>query len=389
MRREIKVGDSIYSAVSDDHYLDTMGDDFEPHMVQLFRALISPDDVVADIGANIGLTALLFASLARKIYSFEPSPSTYKILTENITSNSITNVETVNLGLGQHQESLTITFSANNRSGGFVSDKIRPKANHITEQIQIDTLDNYFANEDSPPTFLKIDVEGFEQSVINGGRNLLQSSKPTVVMEMNHFCLNVLQRITIPDFIDFMKSFFPNLYAVDADNATVVDLHVPEQAYTVMYEHVVNRRFPNIVGGFDPKLKTKLDTLAKSSRPASREGKISALRSDKKLNAGDTIEVSVRLTNESQEIWRGYGDQPVLLSYHWRNSDESNHIYEGLRTSLKCQNLMPGESTEQKMTVLAPNEKGDFKLILTVVEESVCWFDDRGFECASLDVEII
>lgn len=169
MEKNIKIGDATYSVASDDNYLDTVGGVFEPHMVQLFRALIGPDEVVADIGANIGLTAILFSSLARKVFAFEPSTSTYNILTGNLARAGVTNVEAINLGLGQKEESLTITFAKNNRSGGYVSDKIRPETGHVTEEIQIDTLDHYFADKESPPNFLKIDVEGFEQNVIKGG----------------------------------------------------------------------------------------------------------------------------------------------------------------------------------------------------------------------------
>lgn len=200
-------------------------------------------------------------TLAWKTYAFEPSPSTYRILVENLARNKVTNVEAVNLGFGQKEESLTITFAKSFRAGGFISDKIRPVSGHVTEVVCIDTLDHFFTGKEHKPTFLKIDVEGFEQNVIKGGKGLLQTVRPLVVMEMNHFCLDVLQRITIPDYLDFMRSVFPFLYAVDTDNRIIVDLHVPEQAYMVMHEHVVKHRFPNLVGGFDSTIKTKLAAL--------------------------------------------------------------------------------------------------------------------------------
>lgn len=128
MEKNIKIGDAIYSVASDDNYLDAVGGVFEPHMVQLFRTLIGPGDVVADIGANIGLTAILFSTLASMVYAFEPSPSTYRILADNLARAGVGNVEAINLGLGQKEESLTITFAKNNRAGGYVSDKIRPDA---------------------------------------------------------------------------------------------------------------------------------------------------------------------------------------------------------------------------------------------------------------------
>jgi len=166
LEKNVKIIDKVYSIVSDDNYLDAVGENFEPHMVQLYRALVCKHDVVADIGANIGLTALLFSSLASKVFAFEPSPSTYKILSTNLARAGVTNVEAVNIGLGDNTGTKTITFSKNNRSGAYVSDKICPKRGHVTEEIKIDTLDNYFSAQKFRPTFLKIDVEGFEQNVI-------------------------------------------------------------------------------------------------------------------------------------------------------------------------------------------------------------------------------
>lgn len=398
MEKNIKIGDTVYAVSSDDNYLAAMGNNFEPHMVQLFRALIGPNDVVADIGANIGLTALLFSTLAKKTYAFEPSPTTYRILSENLARNKIANVEVFNLGLGHKEETLTITFAKNNRSGGYVSDKIRPETGHVTEDIRIDTLDHFFTGKEPAPTFLKIDVEGFELNVIKGGGGFLQSARPTVVMEMNHFCLDVLQRITIPDFLDFMCSVFPYLYAVDTDNATIVDLHMPDQAYMVMHEHVVKQRFPNLVGGFDATIKAKLDALAGATSRADNafktpalskpNGTLSALVELSQIRAKDTIEIPVRVTNQSQEVWYGYGDHPVLLSYHWKNRDGSHHIYDGIRTVLDGPEIAPGKALDQNMTITAPSEKGRFQLILTLVQEGVCWFEDRGFESAVLDIEV-
>lgn len=266
MKKQMKIGDKTYSLASDDEYLRVMGDVFEPHMVDLYHTLITPDDVVADIGANIGLTTILFSEIAKHVYSFEPSPSTFDILIKNLARNCSNNFDAVNIGLGSKKESLKITFSENNRSGGYVSNKIRPQRDHITEDIKIDTLDKYFASSQLKPTFFKIDVEGFEPNVIKGSMSFIKKHKPTVVMGMNHFCLNVLHKVTIPDFLDFMRSVFPRLYAVEANNSEVIDLHIPDDAYMVMHEHVVRNRFPNLVGGFSESIKTELEKLSKKAK---------------------------------------------------------------------------------------------------------------------------
>ncbi|MCK7594461.1 FkbM family methyltransferase [Pseudomarimonas salicorniae] len=262
MIREIRIAGQPRLVESDDRYLEQVGVEFEPHMVQLFRALLGNDEVVCDIGANLGLTALFFSSVAKQTYAFEPSPTTFKFLSQNLSRNGIGNVEALNIGLGECEAETSITFATNNRSGAYVSEKVRPSQGHTTECIKIRTLDSVCGERNLRPTFLKLDVEGFEQSVLRGARRVLSDCQPTVVLEMNHFCLDVLQRITIPDFLDFLRSVFPVLHAVDADNRTIVDLHVPDGAYMVMHEHVVRNRFPNLVGGFDSSMRNRLQSLS-------------------------------------------------------------------------------------------------------------------------------
>lgn len=266
MEKTINIDGKPYVLTSDDNYLDAAGNEFEPYMVQLFKTLIRPSYVVADIGSYIGLTSILFSNLAKKVFSFEPSPSTYKILLENLSRAKANNVEAINLGMGEQSQNLTLTFSQNDRSGGFVSDKIRPMKGHVTEKIRVETLDEFFLPRLQQLDFLKIDVEGYEMSVVKGGLDIIKLYKPIVVLELNHFCLNVLRRITVPDFFDFLRSVFPFLYAVDTDNAVIADLHDDDQAYSVMHEHLVRFRFPNLVGGFAPSLTELLTGLHSNAK---------------------------------------------------------------------------------------------------------------------------
>ena len=267
--RSIRIDRKSYQISSDDDYLAQMSPVFEPKMVDLFCALITPEMTVADIGANIGLTSILFSDLAKKVYAFEPSPSTFEILKTNLHAASADNVEAFNIGMGQSREDMTLTFSNQNRSGGFVSQHIKPEKGHTTEIIKIDTLDGFFAYRDyqpNRPDFIKMDVEGFEPHVIRGGQNLFAASKATTVLELNHFCLNVLQRITLPDFFDLLRRVFPLVFAISADNKNIANLHNSDQAYSVMHGHVTQFAYPNIVAGFDPAVADKLARFNEKAR---------------------------------------------------------------------------------------------------------------------------
>jgi FkbM family methyltransferase len=246
----VKIGDEYYNMISDDDYLDYVSNDFEPEMVALFKILAVNSKNLLDIGANIGCTALLFSKLAENVWAFEPSPSTFSLLEENINRSGLSNIHPQNIGLGAQQCESTITFAPSNRSGGFISDQTQASKGHATETVVIDKLDEFVCSQGVKDIdFIKIDVEGFEGQVIRGGEASILKNKPLVVLELNHWCLNAFQRTSIPDFFDHLRSVFPILLAVDGMN--YLDIHDESDNYNIMYHHIIHMRFPNIIAAFN------------------------------------------------------------------------------------------------------------------------------------------
>ncbi len=249
---KVKIGNQAYLIVSDDDYLEEIRPGFEPETVRLFKSLINVNktDYVLDVGANIGCTSILCGTLAEKVYAFEPSPTTFNFLRRNIQRSGLKNVDIQNFGLGATAGQYTLTFAPNNRSGGFVSNHTQASAGHSIEDVSVKTMDEFVKPLNLPRlNFIKIDVEGFEWSVVQGGKWSLEEYKPTVVLELNHWCLNAFQRMSIPDFFDHLRSVFPVLLAVDG--SCYLDLHKPGHSYTVMYFHILHMRFLSIVAAFD------------------------------------------------------------------------------------------------------------------------------------------
>lgn len=246
----VDIGGKKYLLASDDEYLEHIKNSFEPAMVALFKLLASKSEIILDVGANIGCSTLLFGELSKSVHAFEPSASTFAFLKKNIANSGRKNIVAHNIGLGEEPKLTTLTFAPANRSGGFVSDQIKTNADYTTETINIKTLDDIVAEQAIQNIdFIKIDVEGFEGHVLRGGKKSLLANKPIVVLELNHWCLNAFQRTSVPDFFDFLRSVFPILLAVD--RSYYLDLNSEEESYTVMYEHIVNSRFNNIVAGFE------------------------------------------------------------------------------------------------------------------------------------------
>jgi FkbM family methyltransferase len=241
----INIAGKSFSVQSDDDYLTAVGDVFEPDMVSLFRHFAR--GTVLDIGANIGLTALAFAQMANRVHGFEPSPSTFEFLRKN--TESIKAISIHNFGFGEQSGDFELTFSPTNRSGGFVSNQTQACGGHTIEKIRIETLDETVPQlAIDSIDFMKLDVEGFEGSVLRGGKQTIDQFRPVVALELNHWCLNAFQRTSVPDFLDFLRSIFPKLYAVQG--LTYLDLHNTDESYVVMYHHILMMKYATLVGAF-------------------------------------------------------------------------------------------------------------------------------------------
>ena len=67
----------------------------EKYETELFKKMVQDGMVVVDIGANIGYYTLIAAKLVGNkgiVYAFEPEPSNYELLCQNIAINGYTNV---------------------------------------------------------------------------------------------------------------------------------------------------------------------------------------------------------------------------------------------------------------------------------------------------------
>jgi len=142
--------------------------------IEFCKKEIKKGDTVVDIGANIGLFTLFFSKLVGttgRVIAFEPDPENFDVLKKNIELNEITNVTLVQKGVSNKNESVKLYKS--NVSGGHSLIK-NEWAKEYTN-IQTVTLDDYFRGKEID--MIKIDTEGFELEVIEGGKKLLEDNK--------------------------------------------------------------------------------------------------------------------------------------------------------------------------------------------------------------------
>ncbi|WP_157634611.1 FkbM family methyltransferase [Spirosoma panaciterrae] len=132
--------------------------------------IIRPDDVVYDVGAFIGDFAIYASSRAKKVYSFEPSQSNFSLLEKNIELNRRRNVIAVDKGVNGTAVTIDLLVPDLAEHSNTIDPSLLEGRNM---SYQTQTIDCLGINDilDDPmfifPTFVKLDCEGAEFSIID------------------------------------------------------------------------------------------------------------------------------------------------------------------------------------------------------------------------------
>jgi FkbM family methyltransferase len=142
-------------------YAHTLGEE------RWYREHLGPDDIVFDVGANIGYMLVQFAPVAKAVHAFEPAPRALRTLRR--TASAYPNVTLHEVAVSDRAGMLLFKEEAGLDTSHIASSG-RP--------VQAVTLDSIGI----VPTLIKIDVEGHEQAVLRGAFEILKSG-PTVCFE--------------------------------------------------------------------------------------------------------------------------------------------------------------------------------------------------------------
>ncbi len=170
-----------------------------------FNALkmFNPDStqVFIDIGSNRGegiQSTLIFSKFSNPIIGFEPNPLIFNKLKDYFISNKRVLVHNCGLGDADQELSLFVPFYRKWMFDGLSSFKYDEAKNWLRTRLwgykeqllsikelncKIRKLDDFQLN----PYFIKIDVQGFELEVLNGGQRTIATSRPIFLIEtINH-----------------------------------------------------------------------------------------------------------------------------------------------------------------------------------------------------------
>jgi FkbM family methyltransferase len=168
---------------------------FERSTGATLRKLVKAADVVFDIGANIGAHTLGLAQSvgpSGRVFAFEPTDFAFEKLKRNLSLNP-----DLEARVQARQILLAATSDAQVQARIYASwplekdDSVHPKHRgrlETTENASVDTIDHIVQREGIDRlNLIKIDVDGHELPVLQGGLETLKRFGPTLVMEMSPY----------------------------------------------------------------------------------------------------------------------------------------------------------------------------------------------------------
>jgi FkbM family methyltransferase len=151
---------------------------------EIFSTLSLSSNTVFDIGSYTGIYALVAAKSNNqlKVYAFEPNPNLFAALEKNLKLNRIGNVKSEQMALDK--ESGEAYLYLNHDIHTSIGSLLQSSSAGDKFLVNKTTLDIYCANNSiNCINLMKIDVEGYETNILQGGLSIIMKSNPIMLME--------------------------------------------------------------------------------------------------------------------------------------------------------------------------------------------------------------
>lgn len=164
------------------------------HYYQKEQTIVEQDEIILDIGTAEGLLPLAVIDKCKHIYMIEPSVAFTETL--RLTFDNYKHKTTIiNCAVG-NQDGI-ISFDENSLDGSVSTDN-----NSSSSQIAIQKIDTIFS-DNQKITYLKADIEGFEQEMLKGAAETIKKNKPKIAITTYHTQNNP------QEIIDLITGFVP------------------------------------------------------------------------------------------------------------------------------------------------------------------------------------
>ncbi len=160
--------------------------------IAYINSAIKEGQTVLDIGAHkAGYLYFMLKQVGDKgkVFAFEPQSNLYQYIKKMKGLFRWDNVTIEHLALSDSAGTVTLYIPTNKVSkasspGATIVEYKDPSNFGATENVSTETLDSYCNRHNIKPEFLKIDVEGNELRVFQGGADTLKNYKPKIIVEI-------------------------------------------------------------------------------------------------------------------------------------------------------------------------------------------------------------
>lgn len=177
---KLRVGDILFGG-----YLH-LGES-NPSEIYILRKILSLNDIVFDVGANLGWYALNSAQVIGsrgQVYAFEPNPAVANWASENCRLNHLTNVKIEKIALADKTSRLE--FYIGDNFGSLIKKVARLDSRKIKRiSVPVTTIDAYVKGLSIKKiSLIKIDAEGKDFEVLRGAVQTLKQYHPYLIVEV-------------------------------------------------------------------------------------------------------------------------------------------------------------------------------------------------------------
>jgi FkbM family methyltransferase len=149
----------------------------EPALQAALSAHLRSGDVLYDVGAHAGFVSVIGCRIVGPlghVHCFEPVPSNVATLRSNLEANGFRNATVHELALSDEDGEIRM-----DRGDRGITAHAASNGDFVATGARCDSLDL------SPPTMIKIDVEGAESRVLQGMRQMLSEAQPVILVEVH------------------------------------------------------------------------------------------------------------------------------------------------------------------------------------------------------------
>lgn len=197
---------------------------YEPLELNFLKNALNEGNTVIDIGANIGVHALVAAKKVGKsgnVISFEPFPKNNELIQRNIELNDAINVQLVNFAITDSSKSITLFYNEAEENQGMASSFATVFSQ--SEKVEGTSLDDFLnAHPVDCIDLIKLDIEGGEYLALLGMEETLKRFTPTLLLELDDEIIKKTPH-SKQQIIDFLKNLGYKMYYL-GDNGQISEI---------------------------------------------------------------------------------------------------------------------------------------------------------------------